>query len=371
MAMENQILELVGLIYDAAQDPARWLEFLRRYAEILNAHIAQLEFFGDEVSVRASFGMSAPDVQEFKNFARLNPWLPLLHRAEPGAVGASHELVPDAEYLRSTYYNEMGRRIDQYYGQAGLMIRSSSTLAVIGAVRNRAAGPCGAWETALLRALMPHLARALRMHQQFARLDAQASALMESLDRLARGIVLLDGRGRVLRANQAAERMSGQSDGLCLSSRGLRAADAAESTALQRLILEAAQTASGNGLSSGGTMTISRPSLRRPWIAVISPHKGPLGEGLAAIMLIDPEENHVPGAAIISKLAGFTAAETRLAQMLASGLRLEDAADELGITMNTARTHTRRILDKTGLRRQTDLVLLLNKLPGKQQRESL
>jgi DNA-binding CsgD family transcriptional regulator len=367
--MENQILELVGLIYDAAQDPVRWSDFLRRYAEILNAHITQLEFFGDEVSVGASFGMSAPDIEEFKNFASINPWLPLLHRAEPGAVGASHELVPDAEYLRSPYYNDMGRRIDQYYGQAGLMIRSSSTLGVIGAVRNKAAGPCGAWEIGLLQALMPHLARALRMHQQFAKLDAQASALMDSLDQLARGIVLLDGCGRLLRANQAAERMAGQADGLYLSSSGLRAADTAESTALQRLILVAAQTAKGSGLSSGGTMTISRPSLRRPWIAVISPHKGPLGEGLAAVMLIDPEEHLVPCAAIVSKFVGFTAAETRLAQLLASGVRLETAAEQLGITMNTARTHTRRMLDKTGLRRQTDLVLLLNKLPRKRKPE--
>ena len=96
---------------------------------------------------------------------------------------------------------------------------------------------------------------------------------------------------------------------------------------------------------------------------MVSPHKGPLGEGLAAVTLIDPEENPVPSSAIISKVASFTGAETRLAQLLTSGMRLEDAAQELGITINTARTHTRRMLDKTGLRRQTDLVLLLNKLP--------
>jgi hypothetical protein len=31
--------------------------------------------------------------------------------------------------------------------------------------------------------------------------------------------------------------------------------------------------------------------------------------------------------------------------------------------MNTVRTHTRRMPDKSGLRRQTDLVLVLSKLP--------
>ncbi len=367
--MQDEILELVGLIYDAAQDPARWRDFLRRYAEILNAHIAQLEIFGGEVSVAASFGMHNCDIEEFIRFAPISPWLPLLQQADPGSVGASHEVVPDSDYRKGAYYHEFGKKIDQYYGQAGLVIRSSSMLGVIGAVRNRTAGPCGAVETGLLQALMPHLARALRMHQQFARLDAQASALMESLDRLARGIVILDGRGRLLRANQAAERMAGLSDGLHLSSNGLRASVTAESAVLQRLILEAARTANGVGLSSGGTVTISRPSLRRPWVAVVSPHKGPLGEGFTVVMLIDPDAHPVPSRDIVSRLAGFTAAETRLAQFLASGIRLEEAAEELGITLNTARTHTRRMLEKTGLRRQTDLVLLLNKLPAEQPQQ--
>jgi DNA-binding CsgD family transcriptional regulator len=48
--------------------------------------------------------------------------------------------------------------------------------------------------------------------------------------------------------------------------------------------------------------------------------------------------------------------------MLAQGIRLEDAAAQLSITINTARTHTRRMLEKSGVRRQTDLVLVLNKL---------
>jgi DNA-binding CsgD family transcriptional regulator len=66
---------------------------------------------------------------------------------------------------------------------------------------------------------------------------------------------------------------------------------------------------------------------------------------------------------VVAQLFQFTPSETRLGLMLAQGIRLEDAAMQLGIKVNTARTHTRRMLDKAGVRRQTDLVLLLNRLP--------
>jgi len=144
----------------------------------------------------------------------------------------------------------------------------------------------------------------------------------------------------------------------------LRAEASKESEALRKLVHGAARTASGDGTASGGTVAISRPSLRRPWIAVVSPHRVPSGEGLATVLLIDPESHAEPSAEIVSRLFGFTASETRLALLLARGTRLDDAAAQLRIKMNTARTHTRRMLDKTGLRRQTDLVLLLNKLPA-------
>ena len=180
--METKLLELVGLIYDAAQDPARWKEFLQRYASVMDCHIAQLELItpNSRTSVSASIGLSESDIREFTRFSPLNPWAPLCYSAPTGAVATSHELVMDADYLNGGYYHEFGRRIDQRYGLAGLVIRTSSVTSVIGAVRNKSAGPCTTRETDILLALMPHLARAMRMHSQFVQLNAQAESLMEA-----------------------------------------------------------------------------------------------------------------------------------------------------------------------------------------------
>ena len=56
---------------------------------------------------------------------------------------------------------------------------------------------------------------------------------------------------------------------------------------------------------------------------------------------------------------GLSPGQMALAARIASGESLTDAADTLGISINTARTHLKRIYDKTGVNAQTALVRLL------------
>ncbi len=72
-----------------------------------------------------------------------------------------------------------------------------------------------------------------------------------------------------------------------------------------------------------------------------------------------------PGADLDRRLAtarmvfGLSPGQTALAARIASGESLTVAADTLGISINTARTHLKRIYDKTGVNAQTALVRLL------------
>lgn len=56
---------------------------------------------------------------------------------------------------------------------------------------------------------------------------------------------------------------------------------------------------------------------------------------------------------------GLSEAQTRLAEMITAGSGLTASAQELGITVNTARTHLSRIYEKTGVNTQTALVRVL------------
>lgn len=56
---------------------------------------------------------------------------------------------------------------------------------------------------------------------------------------------------------------------------------------------------------------------------------------------------------------GLSDGQVALAHHIAEGRDLATAAEELGITVNTARTHLRRMFDKTGVRSQTALLRVI------------
>lgn len=59
---------------------------------------------------------------------------------------------------------------------------------------------------------------------------------------------------------------------------------------------------------------------------------------------------------------GLTPAEARLAAKLKDGLALKDAAEELGISVNTARNQIKSVFEKLGVNRQSDLIRHLTEL---------
>jgi DNA-binding CsgD family transcriptional regulator len=61
---------------------------------------------------------------------------------------------------------------------------------------------------------------------------------------------------------------------------------------------------------------------------------------------------------------GLTPAEQRLTEAIVNGVPLNDAAEQLGIRLSTARTRLKTIQTKTHCRRQVDLVRLALSLPA-------
>jgi DNA-binding CsgD family transcriptional regulator len=70
----------------------------------------------------------------------------------------------------------------------------------------------------------------------------------------------------------------------------------------------------------------------------------------------------VPSAQLLQEYFDLTSAEVRLAQSLARGLSLEEAARHLNIKMSTARTQLAAIFAKTDTQRQGKLIAMLSRI---------
>jgi DNA-binding CsgD family transcriptional regulator len=85
---------------------------------------------------------------------------------------------------------------------------------------------------------------------------------------------------------------------------------------------------------------------------------------VAAVFLVDPDRRLELPLEALRQLYGLTPAEARLASLLAEGVGLPEAAAQLGITRETAKSTLHAIFAKTDTRRQAELVRRLLTGPG-------
>lgn len=171
------------------------------------------------------------------------------------------------------------------------------------------------------------------------------------------GIVAVDRRGCISFTTEAAEAMLRLADGIGvwrgrLSSRG-RAAGLEE--AIRATLSDPlAQT----GRPPRTVLLPRRDAL--PLLAIVTPLATEATGALGALVLLhDPQATLRPATALLRHAFGLTAAEAAVAQGVVAGATLREIAEDRQVSLNTVRTLLSRVLDKTGARRQADLVRLL------------
>ena len=216
----------------------------------------------------------------------------------------------------------------------------------------------------LLGVLMPHLKRAFELHMRIQGLGSKGNAAAEALNHLQEGVILLDARGLVLFANDAANLTLRQEKALKLTSAGIRAMSPLEDKKLARLVAEAIATGNGRGFQAAAAMTIELEFPRRFLHLSVTPLRSraiQFGKAspVAAIFLADNARETMAPTRLLAQLYGLTPAEARLAQLLASGISIKEASEKLNVSQNTLRTQLKSIFSKTDVNRQSELVRLL------------
>jgi DNA-binding CsgD family transcriptional regulator len=87
------------------------------------------------------------------------------------------------------------------------------------------------------------------------------------------------------------------------------------------------------------------------------------GQGAAVVVFVtQTDASDAAAIAVFAARFGLTAQETRVLQTVVEVGGVPAAAEILGISPATARTHVTSIFDKSGVRRQADLVRLLTQM---------
>lgn len=362
MLRDTDIVGLVDHIYGAATDASRWPVFLASLGQHLEAHIAAL-FVQDITNPAAAFSFChgmAPEWQlAYRDYyVARNVWMRPGWHLRP--VRTTEELYPTDQLRKSEYYADFLCAIDVRHGVGGTVSRDGSLTANLMVMRKRR--EFGEHGRGVVSMLIPHLRRALRIYRRMAVAGLEERAMLAVLDRLRTGVLLVDRHARPVFVNAEARRIAAARDGLSIGRDGVAGARASDTRMLRGLVARAAVRGGG-----GGSLVLGRPSgLRALGVEVV-----PLvfsddertSSHVVGLFVADPEREHEPDERLLTRLYGLTPAESGLAARLAAGDSLQEAAGRRQIAHETARTHLKRILRKTGARRQAELVLQLQRSP--------
>jgi len=371
MCSEDVLSVLIRHIYKAAINPNEWPMFLNLFADTVKGTFTSLVSYdpssrGGNLSttIRAH-----PDDQEKYNryYVGIDQFgicgATLLR---PGRVLQGQQLCPDSVLEKSEFCNDFLNPLNIFNEMCGVIAKSEHLVSVMVTLRSRAFGQFDSDELKLFRVLIPHLQQAVELHRRLSRAEIISSSTVEALSHLSLAFILQDELGAPLLVNDQARLLVEQNDGLRMTRQGLAVLRTDENRLLRKLTCGAARASSlsNHPLAPGGTMTVSRPSLKRAYSVSVIPlpmFASPFESirNAVVVLISDPETAPRIDGVSLGHRYGLTPSESRIALLLANGRSVTEICESLTITRNTGRTHLKNIFEKLGVRRQSEVVSLL------------
>jgi DNA-binding CsgD family transcriptional regulator/PAS domain-containing protein len=354
--------QLVGEVYEGALDPKLMANALKSFLKLYDANYVTLILRVPDqpdmgVMIIAGDIEGAGDVS-YMTYPQTNT--PFVNQPLD-RVFAVDDIMTSTEWEHSAYFKAFCGPNDVYHVMGADISTPDGGKLRFRITRPKRSPNFSADERALCSMFLPHLRRALQLHNLLDRSESLSELYSQAISRLSVATLVLDESGSVLRVNPVAQEILARSDGLKLVGGRLEATYPSDNRELQRLIrgafspdapksAEAMSVTRPSGLVNLGVVVESIPSL--DWAEE-------KGQPAALVYIRDASSKSLASEVVTKQLFNLTKAETALAMELANGLSLEEAAEVLNIRRNTARAHLRSIFSKTGVRRQTELVRIL------------
>lgn len=362
-----KLLTLIELIYSAVDQPELWPAVADAIAAAAGGESTALfaRFPKDSVIGLARFGSGC--FEEYAEYyTNVNVWMERCDKRFPlGTVRYSHLVIENSEFESTEFYADFCRRWNMYHS-FGIKVTLGQQLpeAYIACQRAKSKGPFSDSEGVVYQTLLPHLQRALRLHFKLSQAEAKACGLEGALEAFSHGVFGLDRSGRIIFFNAPAEATLRKGDAVKISEGTLVACERIQDHQLQSMISGAVATGAGFGLGAGGWMLVgAQPQLRLAVTPVRSVLPGYPRQLAALVYVSDPSAVPLSRAEALRALYRLSPTEARIADLLCAGLEVRAVSATVGMTIETTRFYVKRILAKTGTRKQTELVKMMLSIP--------
>jgi DNA-binding CsgD family transcriptional regulator len=360
----HDLADLVTPLIDGIVEEPPWTTFLERLRRRLDSGYASLVF--------RPFPEGTPQNRLIHLYAGQR-WTQAVDRLYRERLGGSdplpyHELREGRVYTLS----ELLRSDDPAHHFYRTELLAPSGMNVMRMMRFEEPGGVSGWITvsrregefdasdeSLIAALAPYLRAALRSFVALERERMNATVANEAISRLNFGWITLDAQGAVAVGFEHGEALLAAGTMLQRGRAGrLTARDPQVSAAIRAAIADLA----GDPATRPRAVVLSR----EPWLdmLLVPAQLRPAASGPAPALVAYVHSDSWSSAdrcEQLGELFDLIPCEARLALALSRGMTIAEAADELGLTVESARTYSKRIYAKTGARGQPDLLRFIHR----------
>ena len=367
MNSEADILSrLIGDIYDTALQPALWRDVLKQASGFVGGSAAALY---SKNAVRKT-GLERyhwnldPAYDYFGKQARFDPVTVTQFTFAVEDIYSIADLIPYHEFLQTRVYKEWAKPQGFVDHLATTLDKSATSFALFGIFRNEQQGLVDDEMRRRMRLIVPHVRRATLIGNVIDLGHDKSAMLVDALDTLTAGVFLVDARCGIVFANVAGQALLAEGDVLRASHGILTVVDAQAGRAFR----DAIEAAVGGDLAIGvrGIALPLSPQPDRRRLAHILPltsgARRDAGLTYAAVAAVFVRKAALDTPSPMQTVAGLyslTPSELRVLGAIIEVGGVSAVAEALGISEATVKTHLQHLFEKTGLRRQTDLVKLI------------
>lgn len=355
------LLAVIDAAYEAALDPGAWPELLERIASRLNGLAVLCSRDETRRSLTLTWARVEGAVPErLLTDPRAQAWM-----GDPKAGVTSGRTLLDADSEEAADWR---RPLGHIHGciRATISVARGegvqSTLTVVRAESARFTPGERAW----MDLVAPHLRRAIRIAYRLQALGPLEGDARMALDRMRMGVLVLDADLNVLLANRTAESILGAASGLRRLRGKLVISDRAAHARLAAHVRSSPDGGSPGEAVGGGSLRVEGPG--RSLTLLVAPLGDRSDERGCAhrsvVFVSDPDAAIDTPDGLFETLFDLTETQARVAVLLMQGHTPEQCAQALGSALSTVRTHLKRIFQKTGTTRQSELVRLLLSSPA-------
>jgi len=365
----EELMDLVGAVYDTVLDRTIWPDVLKKLSLFVEG-AASAVFWEDGVSSQGDvyfYDDGIPPYYKdlyFSKYVGLNPTtIPRLFTNvdEPIATG---DLVPYEEFLQTRFYREWAQPQGLVDFVSITLEKTAGKAAMFGVFRHARNGIVDEAARRRMQLLAPHVRRAVLISKGVDFKRDEADIFSRTLDGLRAAVILVDARGRIVHANAAAGALL--SDGCVIQAvNGALTASARQADLRLRAIFDAAAEGDkaigkeGIALSLLGKTGERYVAHALPLTSRARRQTGRTLGAAAAIFIHKARIEALSPPAAIAEAYRLTMAELRVLFAIVEVGGVPEVAETLGIAASTVRTHLGRLYEKTGVRRQADLVKLV------------